>query len=44
MKEKKSIYECPVCKGKLKFIAGQSVVCRKCAVEMEETSKGIITK
>lgn len=44
MKDKKSIYKCPVCKDEIVGRAGISFLCRKCDVEMKEVNKGIITK
>jgi Zn finger protein HypA/HybF involved in hydrogenase expression len=44
MKEKKSIYECPVCKLEIKSLPAEKLYCPKCQVEMKEIQKGIITK
>ena len=44
MKEKKSVYKCPVCGEELGAEAGGKQVCSYCRVRMQEVSKGIITK
>lgn len=44
MKEKRSIYECPVCGERVSWKAGERVICSDDKVVMVEANKGIITK
>jgi len=44
MKDKKSVYKCPVCGKVLEAKAGKYMRCKDCGKDMDEVNKGIITK
>ncbi len=44
MLEKKSKYECPICKLTLESAVGINISCLRCNVQMREIKKGIIMK